>query len=245
MILFICSLAAEKKALQQVLQAISKSKYDILITGVWVYHTIFSLMKYLRIQTPDIIVNVGICGRQEHISTDWVQIYRIKHLGNEKEALCPVYADIFPLQSLWCSDTIVTETQEMQWEVLVDMESFGVHFVCQREKIPFLICKKPFDVVSPDSKKIDIAQIVQAITSFPIESIFEKIEYFLTQNTFISSDDITHISQKHRLTWSEKQMLQFAVNRAIACGWKREEIFQELAGKNKTELRAWYKSKEK
>gem|GEM_PF-6925542 len=34
MILFICSLAAEKKALQQVLQAISKSKYDILITGV-------------------------------------------------------------------------------------------------------------------------------------------------------------------------------------------------------------------
>jgi len=236
MILFVCSLPPEKKALQNIFSSIPKQKYDILLTGVWVYQTIYSITKYLSTHTPEIIINVGICWRQEHISTDWVQIYRVKHLGNRKEALCPVYIDAFPLASIWCSDTIITSTADMQEETLVDMESFGVHFVCQREKIPFLMCKKPFDIVSPESKKIDITSITRAIESLPVENIFEKIEYFLAQTHSIPSDDLTHIVHKHRLTWSEMQLLQFAVNRTVARGAKRTEIVQELEGKTKEEI---------
>ena len=36
--------------------------YDVLITGVGMVNTVFSLTKYLHNHTPDIIINVGIAG---------------------------------------------------------------------------------------------------------------------------------------------------------------------------------------
>ena len=36
--------------------------YDVLITGVGMVNTVFSLTKYLHNHTPDIIINVGISG---------------------------------------------------------------------------------------------------------------------------------------------------------------------------------------
>jgi len=128
----------------------------------------------------------------------------------------------------------------MQGENLVDMESFGVHFVCQKEKIPFLICKRPFDIVSPDSKKIDIWEITRQMETFPLETVWQKIESFLAHRYTNSVPDITPLANKHRLTWSEAQMLQFAVNRAIARGKKQEDLRKELDRKTTSELRVFY-----
>jgi nucleoside phosphorylase len=36
--------------------------YDVLITGVGMVNTVFSLTKYLHNHTPDLIINVGVAG---------------------------------------------------------------------------------------------------------------------------------------------------------------------------------------
>gem|GEM_PF-838644 len=189
--------------------------------------------------TPRIVVNIGVCGRKKHISTQWVQIYRIQHLGNKKEALCPIYTDIFPLQSIGCSDTIITHEADMYEETLVDMESFGIHFVCQKEKIPFLILKKPFDVVSPDSKHIQKETIIREVESIPMDMIWEKIEQFL-DTLPPRMVDISPFIEKYRLTWSQGQKLQFAVHRAIARGETWENLFRKLSEKTPKEFEAFF-----
>jgi len=52
-----------------------------------------------------------------------VQVYRIKNLANEKEALVPIYFQLGELISLGSSEKIITKQEDMG-EDFVDMESF-------------------------------------------------------------------------------------------------------------------------
>ena len=62
------------------------------------------------------------------------------------------------------------------------MESFAVDFVATKEKLPFIILKKPFDFVSLDSKKVDIKAMQNSLKKLDYKSLLENIVSYLEKN---------------------------------------------------------------
>lgn len=163
-------------------------------------------------------------------SSEWqnyIQIYRIKNLSDNKERLCPIYIDFWNLQSIACSDSIVTNKDELNWKNFVDMESFWVDFIASKEKITYVIFKIPFDEIWIESKQVNMKKLEEAFLAFPYKRLFEKINNYLERNIKKDIINLDYYKDFFKLTFSEFEILKRNYNKFLAYWLKFEEFFEE------------------
>ncbi len=245
-ILFCIALPNELKIIKQEIKNLELKwvKIDFLLTGVWVLNTIYSIKNYIQEKNkPDFIINIWVCWKNNSDFSDFFQVYRIKNLSNNKEALCPLYIENSILKSIVCSDKIVTDINELWNENFVDMESFWIDFISDKEKIPYIIIKKPFDIVSKDSLKVDIKDLENSLKWFNWKNLINQIIDFLKQNKEIKliEDKIKLIKENFKLTFSETEFLKKYINKNIAFWNNLEKIFESLHRYDKKEILKYIK----
>ncbi|MDD5769689.1 MAG: hypothetical protein PHE25_01870 [Candidatus Gracilibacteria bacterium] len=238
MILFAIALSQELKILKEEFKNLKIRNIDFLLTGVGVLNTIYSIKDYIsKNKKPDFIINIGVCGKINDCFLDFFQVYRIKNLANNKEIICPIYINFGNLKSIASSDKIITSFNELENESFVDMESAGIDFICDKEKIPYIIIKKPFDIVSKNSKKVDLKSLEDSLRGFNYLGLIREIENFISKNTKNNFDEgISNLKQKLKLTFSENELLKKYINKNIAFGSPEENIFKNLDLLNKKEI---------
>lgn len=239
-ILFAIALPIEMKTMKSQIKNLNLNgvTIDFLLTWVWVVNTVYSIKNYIQEkQKPDFLVNIWVCGKRDETYNDFFQVYRIKNLSNNKEILCPNYIDFLPLHSIGCSDKIITDKKELGEESLVDMESYGIDYIAEKEKIPYIMIKKPFDIVSNGSKNVNISDIEKMLNSCDLKALIEKIQDFHDQKSSQNYDyEIQILKEKHRLTFSESQLLKKFFNKEIAHGKKDTEVLKKLQEVSKREI---------
>lgn len=235
-ILVVCALPIEMKGIKENIKALKYPHFhvDFLVTWVWNYHVIYSIKDYISKteRKPHFIINIWVCWKSdESILDDFFQVYRIKNAANRREVLPPVYIHTWNFQSLLSSESVITNKQHLLWEPYVDMESYGVDFIATKEKIPFIIIKKPFDVVSCESKKVDKNQIQISLQWYDFRSLFEKIDVFLDGNIWKLQiqNDLLFYKDYFRFTVWEFEIFKKNYNKFVAY----EKDFQEFFDENK------------
>lgn len=241
MILITYALPIEGKAIKQAFEKYKKKyKIKFLCTGVWNFNSIYTLQNYIYMQNrPDFIVNIWVCGQKIN-SQIWIfQAYRIFHIQTKKETICPLYIQLWELHSLACSDTVVT-SPDILWENnFVDMESYGIDYVCEKEKIPYAILKIPFDIVSQASHHVNKEDIESNILHLDYEVIFSKIEHYFStpwNNIPDINNILTLIKTKYRFTVSEIELLKKLIFKKLAFGISQEEIISFLLNSEKLQI---------
>jgi hypothetical protein len=118
------------------------------------------------------------------------------------------------------------------------MESYGVDFIATKEKIPFIIIKKPFDIVSSESKKVNLKQLEGSLLSFDYQNIFEKIEVFLETNRKDDKKEsrLEYYKNYFHFTFSEFEIFKKNYNKFIAYKINFEEFFAKNKSLNKKDF---------
>lgn len=125
-----------------------------LCTWMWMYETIFNLTKVLNSQTFDIVLNIWVCGYLDE-RKDWIQVARTVNLSTDKELIVPIFLEFGNLESIGCSEKIINVKCEM-WNYklatinYIDMESWGIEYVCDKFKVPRVILKVPVDKIGEE-----------------------------------------------------------------------------------------------
>ncbi len=220
-------------------------EFEFLILWVGNLNTVFELTQYVSKNIDiDFVVNIWICGKIIWASNELFLAYRSKYLSNMREYIHPLYLDFLPVESLACSDKIITNEQELAEEKYVDMESIWVEIVCNKKKIPYAIFKLPFDEVSQESLKVNPQEIIEKLWQIHVEKIINSLEKFFLANT--SKVDFWNLyiwREKFSLTFTEFEMLKKALNREIAFWRNTEDILKNLWTYSKNEVRKFLQIK--
>lgn len=168
---------------------ITNTDIDVLITGIGLTATTYSLMEQLRIKKPDLIIQAGVGGcfdktiplgkvlaiRMEAIADQSViELNKLKTLFDLK--LVP--QDMFPFRRgwLWNNNAILkkvklkkvigisvneitTSTEKVKFyrkkfnPVVESMEGAAFHYVCLKEKIPFIQIRSVSNYIAERNKK--------------------------------------------------------------------------------------------
>lgn len=233
MILFCAALSKELDVIKNELKELNlKTKIKFLNIWVWSLNTIYNLKEFIdKNDKIDFVINIWVCGKKENTSSDFFQVYKIKNISNKKESICPLYIKNLELKSINCSDKIITNTLEID-ENYVDMESFWFDFLCKKEKLPYIIIKKPFDIVWNDSKNVSIKNLQDSLKWFDYKKLIENINIFLDKNKKNNSiNDFIDKLEIH-LTFSQKELLKKYINKEISYWKKYSEIFEEIKNFN-------------
>lgn len=228
-ILIACALPVELKTAKKIIKDLNFKEFKVsfLLTGVWVYNTIYAIKDYMSKNHIDFLVNFWVCWKKELSSDDFFQVYRIKKLSDYKEYLPPIYIEKNNLESIACSDKIITSEEELVGEKYVDMESFWIDFICEKEKVPFVIIKKPFDIVSFNSKKVSLSDIESSLSSYDFLWLFNDINTFLKENEKLDLD-FEFVSVKDSMTFQEFEKFKTNINKRLAFWESLEDIKKSL-----------------
>jgi len=234
-ILFIAALPAElnsiKKEVKKLRLVWIRAKF--FLSWVWNYKTLYNLKHHLDNLTekPDFLVNIWLCWKTKSASDNIFQVYRILWAANTRELLCPIYIDFLAKQSLLSSEKVIITSDGMQWESYVDMESYAIDTIGTEEKIPYIIIKKPFDIVSEASKNIDLEKFVDCLSDIGYTGLTSTIQKFLEKH----HDKDEELRQKYLLetlkiynfTFSEKEIWKKSYAKYISAWWNYREFLRE------------------
>ena len=143
--------------------------YTVLHTGIGKVNASYGLTSYLKVQQPDLVVNMGTAGSRKHLGglvlnpTSFVQRdMDVTALGFE------------PFQTPFSSDPVVLEygvsvpglsqgvcgtgdsfdvSEAAEAFDVVDMEAHALAIICQRESVPFLCLKYISDGADGDAEQ--------------------------------------------------------------------------------------------
>ena len=156
-------------------------------------------------------------------------MYRILNGSNNREVVCPIYTQIFPLESIYCSEQIVTDSGILQWEKYVDMESYWIDYIATKHTIPYLSIKLPFDTVSKGSTYLDINEMQTALEVLDYNKIMKSISAYLDKNikVDIKSWDFEYYKNYFWFTFSENLIFIKNYNKFNAFGKNFEDFFEK------------------
>lgn len=241
-ILFTASLKLELDSIKEKLKQETSDffSYKFLLLWLWNYETIFSLQNYLSKNEVDFVINLGVCWYKQKKDFPFFQVYRIKNLANNKEALIPIYFELWELKSIASSEKILTNKEALQEENFVDMESYGIDFVCSKYHIPFSIFKIPFDEVSKKSLQVSKKDLQENINHFSFWELLEKLKFFFSSQK--EEIDFSPYFNNFSFTFSEKEILKKLYYKFEALGLDFENFFKENKQKDKKDfLTLWEK----
>lgn len=242
-ILFVCALAQELQVVKSEMKKLSFTHIKVSYLLLWVgnYHSIYHLKNFIdsSAENIDFIVNIWVCGIKSKLpSQDVFQVYRIIHSLTHKESICPIYISVFPFQSLLSSEVVICDEVSMYQESYVDMESFGVDYVATKEKIPYVIIKKPFDIVWIQSKQVNIKDLKNALLKIDFSLIIEKIQIFFKKNSIsnIPWEDLWFYKDFFWFTFAEFQIFKKYYNKFRAFDRDFKKFFEDNKGLWKKEF---------
>lgn len=235
-VLFVSALKLEMDIIKNELQKIDSKKigFKFLLTWTWNYNALYELSNYLKEKKVDCIVNIGVCGQKREYNENFFQVYRIKEISSEKESLLPVYFTLWNLESIACSNKIVTNPEYLGSEVFVDMESFWIDFVAAKEKITMMILKIPFDTIWSKSKDVSLDVLKQKMETFPYSRLISNLEAFFEKSP--TEYDFTKIKKHFDLTFSETEIVKKNFYRIQALGWDFEKLYKKNKDLSKKEF---------
>lgn len=130
-------------------------KTNFLTTWIWNYNMVLNLTKFLDNNNDfDFILNIWVCGYKS-IKRDLIQIWRIFNLSNSKELIIPNLIDFWYLSSIASSEKNIYDSDYLEWEEYVDMESYWFEKVCDSFSLPRIVLKVPVDKIWEETKKFD------------------------------------------------------------------------------------------
>ena len=175
----------------------SKLDIDFLCTWVWNYETIFSLEHYLsKNDISTFIWNIWICGYQNNNEIKYpVQVSSIINIHTEKEYICPPFVKLASFGTFISSEVIVDDMPKLSWnkwlldgKYFFDMESRWTEFIALKHKIPCLMLKVPFDLISTKSRWLfnkqnrikTIESITELLVNLPYYDYLTKILWWIS-----------------------------------------------------------------
>ena len=188
-ILVVAALPNELKAIREWIKNANLKdnlNIDYLCCWVWNYETISSLEHYLTLNPePTFIFNVWICGYWDKIwekKSDLIQVASVINLHTKKEMIVPPFLQIAPLKTCFSGENLVFEklnNSEEIWifdsEMYYDMESRWIEFVCSKYKIPLLVLRVPFDLLSYWDNKVYVDKINELLSKLPYSIYLQRI----------------------------------------------------------------------
>ena len=191
-ILIVSALPAELKEVKQAIKKLNFKwlKFSFFSSGMGNYNMIFALTTYLEEHKDiDFVVNIGVCGWSPHPSpllweerecNDFIQVWRIKNIANDRELIVPVFFEFEKIKSIACSEKIVYDERILWEENFVDMESYGFEFVCDKFNLPRIILKVPVDKIGEETKNFDFEKAKKVLReNIDYERLCVNIERFL------------------------------------------------------------------
>ena len=199
-VLFVVATAWELKVIKQEIKKHSfhNMKVYFLLSWIWDYSTILELYKDINNKNYDFIVNIWVCGysgqaqgiapTENNVGANLcvhpvIQISRIKNIANNKELIVPVFFKFEKLESIACSEKVIYSSEEIGNEKFVDMESYGVEFVCEKMDIPRIILKVPVDKIWEETKNFDFEKAKRLLAeNIDYKKLWENIWEYLEKN---------------------------------------------------------------
>ncbi len=238
-VLFSIALPFELKIIKQKIKLISNFKLDISFFMTWVsnYNVIYNLENFIQTKfKPDFIINIWVCWKKDKkVSNDFFQVYRIKNKANLREALVPIYFKYSRLNSILSSETIITSWKNMQWENYVDMESYWIDFICNKEKIPCIILKKPFDIVWKKSKDVNINDLNNIFDEIDFKKLLNRVKKWLKENKK-EKINLDFYKKYFRFTFTEYEIFKKMYNKFQAYKIDFERFYKRNKSLNKKEF---------
>lgn len=175
-ILVVCATGPEMRSVKKQIQTlkIPHLEVDFLTCGIGTYASIYILSTYLAGHTVDVVINIGICGYKDN-HNGWFQVARSYNLQTHKELLIPIQSTVGTLSSIACSDIAITESDLLGDENFVDMESWGIEYVCAATKIARYIIKAPYDRIGHETKNMDYDDACASLDTIPYKDILLQI----------------------------------------------------------------------
>lgn len=228
-ILFCIALPAELKIIKSEIKKLNISWLDIkfLLTWVWNYNVIYTIKDYIsKNWKPDFIVNLWVCWHTWLEIQDIIQIYRIKNCSNNREDIIPPYLNFYKLESILSSEKVIIDKKNMLWEKYVDMESYWINYICNKEKITFVIIKVPFDLVWVESNNVSIIELIKKLENIKYIKLLEEIKLYLNNNQK-KEIDLSFYKIHFSFTFSEFEIFKKNYNKFLAFWIDFEKFFDE------------------
>jgi len=204
-------------------------------TWIGNYETIYNLTKVIESNKIDFLLNIWVCWYKEE--NNWViQVARIVNFWTNKELLVPIIFEFAKLESICCSEKIITSTDELSWEKYVDMESYWIEFLANKYQIPRLILKIPADNIW---EKFDINILKESCeklwTEIDYIKLFEKIISYI--NSIPIEDSHDYLREKYYFTFQEFEIIKWKISKfeALTCQ-SFKEFFEEYWNLDKNEF---------
>lgn len=218
-ILIVWALSRELNIVKREIQKLNLIwvKTSFLTTWIWNYNMILNLTKFLEKNDFDLIVNIWVCWYCLDYS-DFIQVWRIKNLSNNKELLIPKIIDFWVIDSIASSEKVVYSQQDLSWEKYVDMESYWFEMVCDSFKIPRLILKVPVDMIWDETKNFDFQKAEKFLE--------EKIDYITLFERLISYIDNHFSVWKWKYKYNHDEIEKYSL--FFKFSFTETEIFKRL-----------------
>jgi len=247
-ILFVSALSAELKIIKQEIKKLNISndvEISFFVCWMWNYKTIMNLWLYLFEHKFDFIVNIWVCWysplsqpfppREKGVEK-LIQISGIKNISNNKELISPVFLEFAKIKSIACSEKIVFDSNFLEWEKFVDMESYWFEMVCNKFDIPRIILKIPVDRIWEETKNFDFEKAKKYLAeNINYSELLEKIEKYLEKTSPQPSPlEEREYKVKNKIlnfyewTFSENIIINKLLNKFIVLElWNLEEFFEK------------------
>lgn len=239
-ILVVCALSAELNEIKQILKDAKFRDIKISFFTVWMgnYNTILNLTRFLENNSFDFVVNIWICWYKDK-KIDAFQVARIYNLSNSKEVIVPNLIDFLNLESIACSEKIVTDNNILKEEKFVDMESYGFEMVCDSFNIPRILLKIPVDKVWDETKNFDFEKAKDYLSNnIDYKTMLEKISLYLEKQQ--EKIDFEKYFDIFNFTFSEKEIFKKLYYRYKSLIWSDfDTYFEENKLLNKKLFLKW------
>jgi len=228
-ILIVCALSQELKTVRNEIKKLKIANLDIKFFACWVwnYNAIYNIKDYLEKNSkPDFIINIWVCWKKEDKTPDNIfSVYRVFNKDSKKESLCPIYIDYLELKSILSSEKVIINSKDMIWENYVDMESFGIDYVCTKESIAYIMIKIPFDIVWKKSNSVDIDKLKKKISDSDYKPLLKKVSNYIEENKK-EEIDLSNYKDHFSFSFSEFEQFKKLYNKYIALKkWDFEVFF--------------------
>lgn len=211
-ILIVSALSQELNAIKSEIKKlkIPNLKISYFSTGMNNYNMILNLTKFLSENKDfDFVLNVWICWYLKE-KKDFFQVVRIYNSANKKELLVPNILDFWDLESIFCSEKVVTSTVIPAEagilkisENFVDMESFWFETVLDSFSIPRIILKVPVDKIGEETINFDYKKAEKYLKeNINYEELLQKISKYLEKKK--QNIDFEKYFSNFSFTFSEK-----------------------------------------
>lgn len=210
-------------------------KTSYLTTWMWNYNMILNMTRFLENHDFDLVINIWVCWYRE-IKNDFIQVWRIFNLVNNKELIIPKIIDFWILESIASSETVIYNDKDLLGENYIDMESYGFEKVCDSFSIPRILLKIPVDKVWKETKNFDFKKAEKYLrNNINYKELFEKIDIYL-ENHFniwkgkykIHNDVFEIYNEKFNFTFSENEIFKRLYYRYISLVNKDFDAYYEI-----------------